>query len=183
MSHFGSGVEYGLHCLLLLVDREQDAAPSSKDLAEFQGLSPSYVAKLFTRLEKAGLVRSVEGLGGGFRLARPAREITVLDVVDALEGDKPLFRCRDVRDECVLYDGSPPDWGAGDVCTIHAVMLEAEARMRDALAARTLADIDTVVAGKLGDGFARRTTAWFDERNLARRSRAGRPARNRETRP
>ena len=183
MSHFGSGIEYGLHCLLLLVDREESSAPSSKDLADFQGLSPSYVAKLFTRLEKAGLVQSIEGLGGGFRLARPAAKITVLDVVDALEGDKPLFQCRDVRDDCVLYAGLPPNWGAGDVCTIHAVMLEAEARMREALAARTLAEIDTVVADKLSGNFMRRTAAWFDDRHVARRSRAGRPSRNKEARP
>ncbi len=62
-------------------------------------------------------------------------------------------------------------------------MLEAEARMRDALAGRTLADIDAEVAGKLSDGFMRRTTAWFDDRNVSRRARAGRPARNRETSP
>ena len=180
MSHFGSGVEYGLHCLLYLVGRGGEA-PSSRDLAEFQGVSPSYVAKLFTQLQKAGLVVATEGLGGGFRLARPAGDITVLDVVDALEGDKPLFRCREVRDECILHAGNPPERGPSEVCSIHAIMLEAEARMRDALADRTLADLDAEVAGKLSDGFMRRTTAWFDDRNTNRRARAGRPARKKET--
>ena len=177
MSHYGSGVEYGLHCLLHLVGQEDGEAPSSRDLAEFQGVSPSYVAKLFTRLEKAGLVASSEGIGGGFRLARPAGEITVLDVVDALEGAKPLFRCREVRDDCILHGGAPPMRGPGEVCAIHAVMLDAEARMREALAGRTLADIDTEVAGKLSDGFMRQTTAWFDDRNVTRRAHAGRPTR------
>ncbi len=178
MSHYGSGIEYGLHCLLHLVGRADREAPSSRDLAEFQGVSPSYVAKLFTKLEKAGLVASIEGIGGGFRLARPAGEITVLDVVDALEGDKPLFRCREVRDGCILYGDAPPTRGPGNVCAIHAVMLEAEERMREALAGRTLADLDAEVAGKLSDGIIRRTATWFDDRNVNRRARAGRPARN-----
>ncbi len=181
MSHYGSGVEYGLHCLLHLVGRDGGEAPSSRDLAEFQGLSPSYVAKLFTRLQKAGLVAATEGLGGGFRLARPAGEITVLDVIDAIEGDKPLFRCREVRDGCILYRDAPPTRAAGDVCAIHGVMLEAEARMRETLAGRTLADIEAEVAGKLSDGIMRQTTAWFDDRNVSRRARAGRPARNKGT--
>lgn len=178
MSHYGSGVEYGLHCLLYLVGRADGDAPSSRDLAEFQGVSPSYVAKLFTWLEKAGLVASIEGIGGGFRLARPAEDITVLDVVDALEGDKPLFRCREVRDGCILHGGVPPARSPDEVCTIHAVMLEAEERMRETLAGRTLADMDAKVAGKLSHRFIRRTADWFDGRNLNRRARAGRPARN-----
>ena len=86
MPHIGSRAEYGLHCLLHLVGRGQDDAPSARDLAAFQGVSASYLAKLFTKLEKAGLVVSSEGIRGGFRLARPARDISVLEIVDALEG-------------------------------------------------------------------------------------------------
>ena len=56
-------------------------------------------------------------------------------------------------------------------------MLEAEARMREALARRTLGDIDAEVAGKLSDGFMRRTASWFDDRNVNRRARAGRRGR------
>ena len=46
----------------LLIDEQEDFLPSSKDMAEFQGISPSYVAKLFTQLQKAGIVQSVEGI-------------------------------------------------------------------------------------------------------------------------
>ena len=102
----------------------------------------------------------------------------MLDVVNAIEGDKPLFRCREVRDGCILYRDAPPTRTPGDVCAIHAVMLEAEARMRETLAGRTIADIDAEVSGKLSDGIIRRTATWFDDRNVNRRARAGRPARN-----
>ena len=76
MAHITTGVEYGLHCLLYLVDPRgsADAAPqaSVRDLADLQGVPVEYVAKLFTKLQKAGLVVAAEGARGGFRLARPA---------------------------------------------------------------------------------------------------------------
>ncbi len=95
-----------------------------------------------------------------------------------LDGASVVSRVdREVRDGCILYRDAPPTRAEGDVCAIHAVMLEAEARMRETLARRTLADIDAEVAGKLSGGFMRRTTDWFDDRNVNRRARAGRPAR------
>lgn len=179
MSLYGSNVEQGLHCLLYLVERpdaetRSDAAPSSRDLAEFQGVSPSFVAKIFTQLQKAGLVSSTEGIRGGFRLARPEAEITVLDVVDALEGDKPLFQCRDIRRNCVLYGDDPPCHATEGVCGIHAVMLAAEKTMRQTLADHTLADIAGRVDRKLPAALTAETRDWFQARLDARKP-PGRP--------
>ena len=169
MSHFGNGVEYGLHCLLYLVDAPAARPPSARDLAEFQGVSPTYVAKLFTQLEKAGLVASAEGVRGGFRLARPAREITILDVVDAIEGAKPLFQCREVRAKCVLFDTAAPKWAIRGICAIHATMRAAEARMRESLREQTLADLAGRVAPKLPAAFVKEAETWFHERRSGRR--------------
>ncbi len=180
MSLYGTSVEYGLHCLLYLVDPPDDQPPSSRDLAEFQGISPSYVAKLFTRLEKSGLVASAEGIGGGFRLARPADRITVLDVVDAVEDDKPLFRCRDIRENCVLYGDSPPRSEIRGVCGIHAVMIEAERRMREALGERSLADLADEVRAKLPAKIISDRTEWFHARHAGRRRPPGSRAANQE---
>lgn len=83
---------------------------SSQDLAEFQGVSSAYVAKLFTTLKCAGLVVALEGAGGGYRLARAAADISVLDVVQALEGNKPLFQCKEIRGNCAVFGGEPPAW-------------------------------------------------------------------------
>jgi Rrf2 family protein len=173
MSLYGASVEYGLHCLLYLVDPPAGVTPSSRDLAEFQGVSPSYVAKLFTLLEKARLVASSQGTAGGYQLARPVDEITVLDVADALEGGKPLFQCREVRARCVL--GSASSASRRGVCAIHAVMLEGERRMREALAETTLADIAAKVAGKQPARLVAERKRWFEQRALERRatSRSG----------
>lgn len=87
MAHMTVSVEYGLHCLLGLIDAG-DAPRSARDLALFQGISPSFAAKIFAKLEKAGIVRAAEGVRGGYRLARPAHAISVLELVDAIEGRK-----------------------------------------------------------------------------------------------
>ncbi len=163
MAHFGNSTEYGLHCLLWLVE-PHEYAPSSRDLAELQGISASFVAKIFPRLEKAGLVISSEGIRGGYRLARAPDQISVLDVVDAIEGKKPLFDCQDVRQRCALFEGSPPSWSGRGVCAIHATMLRAEQRMREELARTTLADLAKAGAGKAPPSFVGQVRGWMVQR-------------------
>ena len=74
MAHITTSVEYGIHCLLWLVVCD-DRALSSRDLAELQGISPSFLAKIFPKLEKAGIVAAHEGVRGGYRLARPPEHV------------------------------------------------------------------------------------------------------------
>jgi len=164
MALYSSTVEYGLHCLLFLVGLPTDTRASSLELAEMQGVSPSFVAKLFTALKAAGLVTASEGAQGGYRLARPAESITVLDVVTALEGDKPLFHCKDIRRQCALFEGHPPAWASAGVCSIHAVMLEAETSMKQVLAGHTLAELSARVARKAPKSFSVEIVQWFDNR-------------------
>ncbi|MGB6535571.1 MAG: Rrf2 family transcriptional regulator [Xanthobacteraceae bacterium] len=169
MSFYGAASEYGVHCLLHLANVPEGVWPSARDVADFQGISNAYVAKLFTQLQKAGIVESSGGKSGGFRLARIADEISVLDVVDALEGKSPLFRCREVRKNCVLFENKNPDWSRRGVCAIHATMLAAEARMRDVLARETLGSLARTVAGKQTASEGAASREWFDHRQVARR--------------
>ncbi len=174
MALYGSIVEYGLHCLLNLVDPVDGRPPSSRDLADYQELPPAYVAKIFSQLQKAGLVTSEEGVRGGYLLARPADKITVLDVVDALEGDKPLFRCREIRRNCVLFDDEPPKWATSGLCSIHAVMRSAEQQMRLVLAGTTLVDLMSGVGKKVPSAFMAAHEDWFRDRSLQRQAARGR---------
>ncbi|MCA1407235.1 Rrf2 family transcriptional regulator [Ensifer sp. IC3342] len=173
MAHVSAGVEYALHCLLYLVDAEELGQPASaRDLAELQELSIDFVAKLFTKLQKAGIVVAREGIGGGFSLARPATEITVLDVVDAIDGHKALFECKEIRAQCALFGDRTPDWAVDGVCAIHAVMIEAEKRTRDALASHTLASIKGRAAIKAPKDHAGRVKEWLAARTPRRGRRA-----------
>lgn len=169
MSLYGAASEYGIHCLLHLADIPEGLWPSARDVADFQGISSAYVAKLFTQLQKAGVVKSSGGKSGGFRLARAADQISVLDVVDAIEGKSPLFRCREIRKDCVLFQDKDPDWSQRGVCAIHATMLAAERRMREVLADKTLASLARTVATKQSAAEGAATREWFDHRQVVRR--------------
>lgn len=168
MAHITTGVEYGLHCLLYLA-LDPGRTASARDLADLQGVPVQYVAKLFTKLQKAGLVVASEGARGGFRLAREPRSISTLDVVVAIDGKKPLFECREIRGGCAIFGRKPPAWATRGVCAIHAVMLEAEARMREALAACSLSDLAARFTAKAPRDFGQEIAAWFGTRSPAPR--------------
>jgi len=170
MSYMSAGVEYGLHCLLYLV-REGDTSGEAgvRDLAELQGVPGEFLAKLFTKLAKAGLVSATEGIKGGFRLARPADQITVHDVVVAIDGDKSLFNCREIRGRCALFDDNPPGWATEGTCSIHAVMLAAERAMRAELKCHTLSSLAHQVEKKLPAEYGEQIIQWLSDRTDGRR--------------
>lgn len=177
MAYITTSVEYGLHCLLWLVGND-DRPVSSRDLAELQGVSPSFLAKIFPKLEKAGIVKASEGVRGGYLLARPADKISFLDVIDAIEGKKPLFDCQEVRGRCAVFDAEAPGWATAGTCAIHAVMLQAEKAMREALAAQTLSSVSDRVVGKAPAQFLAEVNGWIDQRTSTRTARNGKPARD-----
>ena len=170
MPHIGTGVEYALHCLLWLAE-SGDQQPSSRDLADIQGVSPSYVAKIFSRLTKAGVVTSSEGIRGGYRLSRSPEKISVLEVTDAIEGNNPLFDCKEIRGDCALFEDGQPEWACSGVCGIHAVMLRAEKAMRAELAKTSLASLVTGMAKKgMPETFGNEAQVWFAGRQQSRKS-------------
>ena len=77
MAYITSSVEYAIHCLLFLVNNK-DKPLSSKDLAELQGLSPSFMAKIYPRLGKAKLVLAQEGIRGGHLLTSRGLQLLML---------------------------------------------------------------------------------------------------------
>jgi Rrf2 family protein len=174
MAHLTVSVEYGIHSLLWLVD--SDGTPlSSRDLAELQGISHSLLAKIFPKLEKAGIVRASDGVRGGYLLARAAEDISFLEIVDAIEGRKPLFDCQDIRGRCAVFGTLPPTWATNGVCSVHVVMLRAEKAMRDTLAGHSLAQLARAVTDKAPADFSLEVQHWLGER-IASRTRRARPS-------
>lgn len=84
---------YGLRALIDLAVHEEEDTVSIQSISERQDISESYLEQLVRLLKKAGLVVSVRGAGGGYRLARPATEISVGDILRALEGDLQAVAC------------------------------------------------------------------------------------------
>src|SRR3954452_14065141 len=93
----GEPVEWALHCTTVLALLPADAALPGARLAEFHGVPAAYLAKALQSLSRAGIVESVPGRNGGYRLGRPPADITLLDVVEAVEGRESSFRCTEIR--------------------------------------------------------------------------------------
>ncbi len=91
------GVEWGLHCAVVLAVLPPGTALPAARLGEFHGVPAAYLAKHLQAMSRAGLLESVGGPRGGYRLARPAAGISVLDVVEAIDGEMPAFRCTEIR--------------------------------------------------------------------------------------
>jgi Rrf2 family protein len=140
-----------------------------KELAEYQGVSETYLSKIFTKLKKAGIVRSMPGMKGGYELARRPDAITFWDVVEAIEGAKPLFQCTEIRQRGPVARNLKQPlsiWKAP--CIIHATMLEAELRMRDFLKEKTLAWLAERLMHQLPREAIEEASKWFQDA-LARR--------------
>lgn len=161
MAHITVSVEYGIHSLLWLVGQEGRPL-SSRKLAELSGISPTFLAKIFPKLEKAGIVRAAEGVRGGYQLAKTPNEISFLAIVDAIEGEKPLFDCQEIRTRCPLFGKEPPAWAIKGKCAVHAVMLRAEKSMREALESQSLADVAQTFGRKAPAEFWTEFQSWLD---------------------
>lgn len=163
MATLGKGVEYALHCLLYLADPSDGRSLAVGDIARFQGVSETYLAKVFTKLKKAGLVRSALGVHGGYELARKPEDITFWDVAIAVEGEVRLFECWNIRAQSAIYrDGQPsPDWSERGPCTIHQVMMDVEAQIKRALQAKNLAWLAAEVGRKISKQEKERAIQWF----------------------
>src|SRR5262245_10368019 len=124
------GVEWALHCCLNLALLEPGTAATAARLAAFHDLPAAYLNKHLQALVRAGIASSTRGRGGGFQLAKQPSKISVLDVVVAVDGPEPAFRCTEIR-----ADGPAGSWGtvrAG--CTIDTAMRRGELAWRRALA-------------------------------------------------
>lgn len=136
---FSVGVEYALHCLLYMVNLDENKSVGIRDLATFQGISESYLSKVYARLSKSGIVKSVPGVKGGYALARSADKITFWDVVEAVEGSESFFQCAEIRQNNILLDkDNLPETHTKCPCLIKVVMLEAENEMKKYLNNKTL---------------------------------------------
>ncbi|MDP1471805.1 Rrf2 family transcriptional regulator [Priestia megaterium] len=141
---YSAGVEYALHCLVYLIDTPSKKSIGIKDLAEFQGLSETFLSKIFGKLSKAGIVSSIPGVKGGYRLAKSPEEVSFWDVIQAVEGPKPIFQCKNIVQNDILHRGKDciSCESSNSTCTINLVMLEAEEQMREFLRHKTLAWLD-----------------------------------------
>jgi Rrf2 family protein len=150
-------VEWALHCVVVLSDLPPDRAMPAARLAEFHGVPAAYLAKAMQALSRDGLVETAPGRRGGYRLARAADTITLLDIVLAVEGDAPAFRCQEIRKRS---PAQAPKYTP--MCSIAAVMQRAEIAWRAELASVTVADIGNGLLRTVSKAVRVRNAAWVD---------------------
>lgn len=154
----GEGVEWAAHCVVLLTSLPDGATLPASRLAEYHDLPAAYLAKSLQALAGAGIVASVPGRRGGYRLGRPASEITLLDVILAVEGDEPLFRCTEIRRRGPT--GVAPRAYAPK-CGIAAAMERAEGAWRLELGRTTIADLASGVLRNSPRQALAKSAAWL----------------------
>ena len=139
--------DYAVRAMLALAAHDAPRALSSRRIAREWQIPQRFLTRVLRRLAERGLVEPVLGRHGGYRLARPATSITLLDVIDAVEAAP-------TKGICVLRGGSCQ---RGGTCAVHDLFSAARADFLERLAARTLGHLverhaTTVPPGTSGGG-------------------------------
>jgi Rrf2 family protein len=154
------GVEWALHCCAVLAVVPPDKGLTAAKLAEFHGVPGAYLAKHLQALTRAGVFEAVPGRKGGYRLARPAMDITVLEVVEAVEGRTRAFQCKEIRQQ---GPAAGPKSDYKGVCGIARVMYDAEAAYREKLASVTINDLLGSFLRSAAPGAQMRSATWMQK--------------------
>lgn len=97
---FSDAFVLGLHAACYLAGHD-DGMASTHEIATYLGVSEAHLAKVMQRLARSGLLRSYRGPGGGFRLSREGKEISLMDIYESLEGSFSPTTCFLGRDSCL----------------------------------------------------------------------------------
>src|SRR5450755_4180191 len=142
--------DYAVRAAVELAAADTEKPVKAERIATAQGIPLNFLENILGELRHAGIVRSHRGAEGGFRLARPAEELTVADVIRAVEG--PLASVRGGPPEDASYDGASS--------TLPRVWIAVRANLRQVVEHVSIAD---VASGKLPDaidGLAEDPEAW-----------------------
>lgn len=125
--------DYAVRAVLYLAQQRPDGLVTTAQIAREQHIPQTFLAKIMSQLSAAGLVYSTRGAHGGVRMARPAAEVSLLDVVEAIDG--PM-----VLNECVADPNACP---LGPNCAAHEVWCQAQAELVERLDRTKFAQLAT----------------------------------------
>ena len=122
---------YGLRILMDLAIHESEKPRLIRDIAKSQQISEKYISRLVISLRKAGMIRSVRGVNGGFHLAVKPENITLLDVIEVMEGPLSIVDCVSAPKTCAKSGN----------CAPREIWCKLNENIRDLMRQTTLADI------------------------------------------
>ena len=152
------GVEWTAHACTLLAALPKDWSLSAEALADFHDVPPAYMAKQMQALSRAGIIISQRGAVGGYKLAKPPKEITLWNIMAALEGKSPSFHCTEIRQNGPC-GAKPKD--CQEPCSIAASFFKAEQAFRNVLRKVTLLDLMRDAAANATPEKAMKIANWI----------------------
>lgn len=124
---------YGLRALVdLVVNESSGSAIPLREISERQEISERYLEQLFAKLRKAGIVNSVRGAHGGYKLNRSPEELTIGDIIRTLEGDLAPTECTMEKDNTCKFEAE---------CVTHEVWEKIKEQIEKVIDSITLADL------------------------------------------
>jgi len=157
---FSVGVEYALHSLFYMVDIPENKTLGIKEIARLNGLTESYLSKIFAKLRKAGITRSIPGVKGGYELARNAEDISFWDIIEAIEGASYFFQCAEIRKQNIFVD-DPSVFTKQCPCLIKVVIQDAEESFRNSLRGKSLRWLHDRVHGDFSKAKQQAISEWI----------------------
>ncbi len=154
------GVEWAIHCCSLLAALPDGTALPTHKLSAFFDLPGSYLAKHLQLMANAGIVTAKKGPRGGYALAQPASAISLLDIVEAVEGRSSCFRCTEIRQQGPT---AAPAAYYTRPCGIARAMRKAEKAWRQELARVSLRQIQEMGLKETPAAQREKATAWLKE--------------------
>tara|TARA_R110001592_G_scaffold363371_1_gene685443 strand:+ start:44097 stop:44600 length:504 start_codon:yes stop_codon:yes gene_type:complete len=154
-------VEWSLHACVTLGLLPPGGALPAKKLSEYHDLPKAYLAKALQQLALAGVLISLDGRSGGYRLGRAAGQITVFDIVEAVEPRSRLFVCKEIRQRGPCATESCEYTNR---CNIARVMDQAEEAWRAVLRETTLQQLLDQTLKDAPDKAREKSLTWFDEK-------------------
>ncbi|MDS1029479.1 Rrf2 family transcriptional regulator [Bacillota bacterium LX-D] len=118
--------DYAMRVILYFASKPQGQVVEAKLISEQEHIPMRFLLKFLRQLVKAGLINSHRGTNGGYSLARPAKEISMLDVFEAMEGPLNINRCLYSPEECSKKFAGK--------CPVHEVLGELQGQMKIFLA-------------------------------------------------
>lgn len=124
MFKLSRGAEYAIRGLLYLASQDEGKVSFIEEIGEAQDVPKAYLAKIFQTLGKKGFVKSYRGPDGGFALIKRPADISMLEVIEAMEGPMHL-------NDCLIHAGF---CHREESCPVHDVWAQAQKKMMDFLA-------------------------------------------------
>lgn len=155
----GSQVEWALHCMSVLARAPDDKYIPTKVLAKFHGIPKEYLSKAMQALAFAKLVEGTLGPKGGYRIAKSPSKISLLEIVEAIEGKKTTFNCQEIRfnNPCLKNKQKKKD----STCMIANAMYQADEAWRKVLRERKLSDIVQQVNQQVPSNILKLSDQWI----------------------